>query len=279
VGVKLEDPMIPRPATVTRVVRETEDVFTIDLDVTTWPGGFRFSPGQFTMLYQFGIGEVPLSISGDPASPDRIVHTIRSVGSVTQAMDRIEKGETLGVRGPYGSAWPLESARGRDLVLVAGGLGLAPLRPALYHALAHRDEFGRVVLVYGTRSPDALLFERELRRWRGRPDLEVQVTVDQAGRDWRGDVGLVTALLPKCTFDSGNTVALLCGPEVMMRFAARELERLGVAAGAIHVSLERNMKCAVGFCGHCQLGPTFICKDGPVFPLDRVRWLLETREL
>lgn len=278
-GVIAADPMVPRAANVTRFVRETEEVFTLDLDVSRWPGGFRFRPGQFAMLYPFAQGEVPISISGDPADRACLVHTVRAVGAVTQALERIREGQALGVRGPFGSAWPVEAARGKDLVLVAGGVGLPPLRPVLYEVLAQRADFGRVVLVYGARSPEALVYKDELEAWRARKDLEVHVTVDHAPPGYAGEVGVVTTALPRARFDAARCVAFLCGPEVMMRFASRELERLGTERAAIHVSLERNMKCAVGFCGHCQLGPTFVCKDGPVFPLERVAPLLGTREL
>jgi NAD(P)H-flavin reductase len=271
--------MIPEIARITRVKREIPDVFTLHLDVSARAGGFPFAPGQFNMLYAPGVGEAPISISGDPAHPGELVHTIRAVGAVTRAMQALKKGGELGLRGPYGSAWPLAEARGRDLVFVAGGLGLAPLRPAILHALAHRADYRRVVILYGARTPEDLLFRKDLERWRGRLDTSVEVTVDRAELGWPGHVGVVPALLGRAEIDGPNAVALLCGPEVMMRFSVRELERLGVPRRGIHVSMERSMKCGVGLCGHCQYGPTFVCKDGPVFRFDRVERLFYVREI
>jgi NAD(P)H-flavin reductase len=273
----MADPMLPRPFRVTRVVRETHDVVTLFLD----PGdhGFEFAPGQFNMLYAFGVGEVPISISGDPADPSVLVHTIRDVGAVTRALCAAKRGDTIGVRGPYGSSWPVEHARGDDILIIAGGIGLAPLRPAFYHVLAHRRDYGRVTLIYGARTPSDLIYRKQLESWRGQFGLDVQVTVDTASRDWFGPVGVVTRLLPSARFDPGDTTAMLCGPEVMMRFCTRDLEARGVPGDHVHVSLERNMKCAIGFCGHCQFVPYFLCKDGPVFRFSQVEWLLAMREV
>jgi NAD(P)H-flavin reductase len=231
------------------------------------------------MLYVFGLGEVPISISGDPLAPAPLLHTTRAAGVVTRAMAKLKKGDVLGVRGPYGAGWPLEQARGRDLVIAAGGIGLAPLRSVMYHAFARRGDFGEVVLLLGTRTPRDICFKGELRRWSARRDLQVHVTVDHVVGRWRGNVGVVTKLIPHARFDPANTIALMCGPEVMMRFTALELQNRGVPFERIYASLERNMRCAVGLCGHCQFGPTFICKDGPVFRYDRVKPLLAVREL
>jgi NAD(P)H-flavin reductase len=239
----------------------------------------HFAPGQFNMLYAFGIGEIPLSISGDPADPARLVHTVRDVGAVSAAIARLAPGEMVGLRGPYGTAWPLEEARGSDVVFVAGGLGLAPLRPAICQVLAQRARHGRVVLLYGARSPRDILFSAELERWRRRGDMDVAVTVDHAGTDWRGEVGVVPRLIARAGFDPAHTLAMLCGPEVMMRFSAMALQEAGVPAGRIHLSLERNMECAVGLCGHCQFGPDFVCRDGPVARYDRIASRLSVPEL
>ncbi|MFI5119291.1 MAG: FAD/NAD(P)-binding protein [Thermoanaerobaculia bacterium] len=273
------DPMRPRPYRVQKVERETSDTFTMHLVPEMSQAAFPFKPGQFNMLYAHGAGEVPISISGDPTLPQVLVHTTRAVGAVTKALGRLEKGDSLGVRGPFGTAWPVEEAEGSDIVFVAGGIGLAPLRPALHHVLEHRGRYGRVVLLYGTRMPEDILYARQLRKWRAELDLDVHVTVDRATRDWRGNVGVVTTLIPRVPFEARQTVALVCGPEMMMRFTVQELERRCVAEDRIHVSLERNMKCAVGLCGHCQLGPLFVCRDGPVFPYGRVRGLVSVREV
>jgi NAD(P)H-flavin reductase len=268
--------MVPRPSRIRRVRRESAETFTLELaadDVAP------FAPGQFNMLYVFGVGEAAISLSGDPARPDTLVHTTRAVGTVTRAMQRLHRGAALGVRGPFGTGWPLAEARGKDVVLIAGGIGLAPLRPVLYAIVARRREFGRVTLLYGARGPEDVLYGRELERWRDRGAITVAVTLDHATRGWVGDVGVVTTLVPRASFDPTNVVALVCGPEIMMRFAAQALAARGVPDERIFVSLERNMKCALGWCGHCQLGPAFVCKDGPVFPYARVQRLLTVREL
>jgi len=273
------DPMRPVPFVVRRALRETADTFTLCLDPAVAEGIHRFEPGQFNMLYVFGVGEAPVSISGDPARPEQLVHTIRAVGSVTRAMQKLGKGDAVGVRGPFGTAWPVEQAHGHDVVIVAGGIGLAPLRPALYHILLHRGQYGRVVLLYGARSPRDMLFARELREWRSRFDLEVEVTVDRATAEWQGAVGVVTKLIGRSPFDPGSAMAFVCGPEVMIRFTVMALQRRGMADPSIFVSMERNMRCAVGFCGHCQFGPAFVCKDGPVFRYDRTLPFFGLREV
>ena len=266
---------LPTPLAITDVVRELPGVFTLTF---TPAGGFAFRPGQFNMLYAHGVGEVPISISGDPAEPSRLLHTIRAVGTVTRALERLDTGAQVGVRGPYGSAWPLDEVCGRDVWFIAGGLGLAPLRPAIIHVLANRSQYGAVNILCGARNPETLLYRDELSRWRGRFDCRVEVIVDRAGRDWYGPVGVVTKLVNDDMFGPNDAV-FACGPEVMLRFMVRELARRGVAPSAIWVSLERSMKCGVGLCGHCQLGGTFLCKDGPVYRFEQVAAWLQTREL
>ena len=275
----LSDPMAPSPFRVQGVRKETYDTFTLELLPANGATGFAFAPGQFNMVYVSGVGEVPISISGDPAKPRTLIHTVRSVGTVTKKICQPQAGSVLGVRGPFGSSWPVEQAVGSDVVIVCGGIGLAPLRPALYHVMANRGKYGRVALLYGARTPEDLLYKTELPKWRGQFDLQVEVTVDSATGGWRGNVGVVTTLIPPARFDPENTVAMVCGPEVMMRFTLLELERRGVPTENTFVSMERNMKCAVGFCGHCQFGPTFICKDGPVFRFDQIQPFFVTREI
>jgi NAD(P)H-flavin reductase len=271
--------MLPDPYRIEKAKRETRDTFTLHLAPVNCGRPFHFSPGQFNMLYQFGIGEVPISISGDPVDPDRLVHTIRAVGPVTKAMQRLKPGATLGVRGPYGRGWPVQEAAGSDVLFVAGGIGLAPLRPAMYYVLAHRQQYGRVVLLYGTRTSQDILYLSEIEGWRARFDLDVHVTVDTATREWRGDVGVVTKLISRAPCDPFSSVAFVCGPEVMMRFTALELRKAGIELTHVYISMERNMKCGVGLCGHCQFGPTFICKDGPVYPYENIKELLTIREI
>jgi len=269
-------PMAPRPFRVARRRRETADTWTLELEPVTGPP-LEVAPGQFTMLYPFGIGEVPISVSGDTTGP--LVHTVRTVGPVSAAICQSRRGAVLGVRGPFGNSWPVEAAKGCDVVVVAGGIGLAPLRPALLHVLRSRGDYGDVVLLYGSRTPGDLLYRREVERWRGRFDVEVDVTVDRGEDGWLGNVGVVPKLIASARFDPDSAVAMVCGPEIMMRFAAEALLERGIAPDRIAVSMERNMRCGLGHCGHCQLGPTLICRDGPVYRWDEIVPLMEVREL
>jgi NAD(P)H-flavin reductase len=273
------NPMLTYPHSIKRIQQETYDTFTLELKpkgkIQTKP----FAPGQFNMLYVFGVGEVPISISGDPAKRDVLVHTTRSVGTVTNAMRKLRQGDLIGVRGPFGTSWPMEEGKGCDIVFVAGGIGMPPLRPSVYQLLSHRREYGKVFLLYGARTPADLLYQQEMEQWRTRSDLHVDITVDRALRWWRGNVGVVTTLIPKADFDPTSTIAMMVGPEIMMRFTIAELQKRGLPDESIYISMERNMKCGFGFCGHCQLGPFFVCKDGPVFRYDRVKPFLGKGEI
>jgi NAD(P)H-flavin reductase len=273
------DPMCPQGFLVESVSRETHDTFTLTLQPSEGVELPRFAPGQFSMLYVFGVGELPISISGDPEQSRRLAYTVRSVGPATQALVSRRPGDWVGVRGPFGAAWPLGAARGKDVLIVTGGIGLAPLRPAIYHVLGNRDDYVRLIVLYGARSPRDLLFRKELSAWPRSPDTQVLTTVDYGGVEWRGRVGVVTTLFRHVRLHPDRTVALICGPEIMMRYVIPELEHRGVPVGDIYLSMERNMKCAVGFCGHCQYGPHFICKDGPVFRYSQIRSLLDRHEL
>ncbi len=272
------EPMLPRPFEVVATRRETADTVTLDFAATDGEG-LQFSPGQFTMIYAFGVGEVPISVAGGSADDNVLTHTVRAVGAVTDAICSAEAGTQFGIRGPYGIGWPMDAAEGGDVVVVAGGIGLAPLRPVILRLLDNRARYGAVSLLYGTRSPDDLLYEEELRQWRGRFDIEVEVTVDRAADGWYGDIGLVTNLLTRIEYDPENVTAMVCGPEIMMKVVAREMGRAGTDPSSVYVSMERNMKCAVGFCGHCQYGPDFICRDGPVFTYAAVRDRMRVSEL
>ncbi|MBD3234229.1 MAG: Ni/Fe hydrogenase subunit gamma [candidate division Zixibacteria bacterium] len=277
--INLTEPMITRPFRVNRAIKDTHDTFSLELTPSGNSNKFDFAPGQFNMLYVFGVGEVPISISGDPAKQSKLVHTTRAVGNVTKAMNKLKAGDTLGVRGPFGTAWPVKEAEGEDVVLVAGGIGLAPLRPVIYHLLANRGQYGKIALLYGARTPEDILFQKTLEKWRSRFDFEMYITVDRATGNWKGNVGVVTQLIPRSPFDPLNCVAMICGPEIMMRFTVLELEKRGVTTNKIYVSMERNMKCGIGLCGHCQLGRTFICKDGAVYPYSQIADLFTKREL
>jgi NAD(P)H-flavin reductase len=275
---RVAHPMTPVLGHVRQRWMETDDTFTVELDVEQ-PEPFSFQPGQFNMLYVFGVGEIPISISGNPDRPETLTHTTREVGIVTRAMRQLTVGDVLGVRGPFGSTWPMEAAEERDVVVIAGGIGLAPLRPVLYHLVAHRERYRRVVLLYGARTPEDILYQDEVREWSSYLDVEVHVTVDRATRRWHGNVGVITTLIPRAPFDPKNALAMICGPEIMMHFTVQELHRRGVRSDQIYVSMERNMQCALGLCGHCQYGPSFVCKDGPVYRFDEIEPLFSVREL
>jgi anaerobic sulfite reductase subunit B len=269
-------PMTPLPFRVTRRSRETRDTWTLELEPLSGEPLVP-QPGQFTMLYVFGSGEVPISVS--ETTGGKLVHTVRAVGAVTTAICAARPGSVLGVRGPFGNTWPVDDAAGCDVVVVAGGIGLAPLRPAIQRVLERRGEFGELVVAYGTRTPADLLYRREVERWRGRFDAQVEVTVDSGEGGWRGRVGVVPKLVDGARFDPGNAIAFVCGPEVMMHFTARALLDRGLPAERIYMSMERNMRCGLGHCGHCQLGPTLICRDGPVYRYDELVQLMAVREL
>ena len=275
----ISNPMLPNPFRIQRLQKETRDTFTIELEPINGTNKRSFAAGQFNMLYVFGVGEVPISISGDPAQLETIKHTARAVGAVTRTLQKLRCGDILGVRGPFGSHWPVEESVGSDVVIIAGGIGLAPLRPVLHQVISHREKYGKIVLLYGVRTPEDLPYKRELEQWRRRFDIEVKVTVDSATGNWRGDVGVVTTLIRRVQFDPLHAVAMICGPEVMMRFTIKELQNCGVGNEHIFISMERNMKCGIGLCGHCQCGPAFICKDGPVFRYDRIKEFSGKREI
>jgi NAD(P)H-flavin reductase len=272
------EPMVPTRAIVDRRIRETDDTFT--LEIRSLKGlDFSFLPGQFNMLYAFGAGEVPISISGDPSDPDKLVHTIRVVGKVTEGLDALRKGDVLGIRGPFGKPWPVEEAEGRDIVIIAGGIGLAPLRPVIYHVLTNRMRFNRVVILYGARSPKDILYPKDLGSWSSHLDVDVFATVDRATREWRGSVGVITDLIRPAPFDPHSVRAFVCGPEIMMTYAVQHLRARGVHPDRIFISMERNMKCGIGRCGHCQYGASFVCKDGPVFRYDEIDRRYRVREI
>ncbi len=275
---RTDDPMIPRIARIRSRRRENREVWTLDIrDETSQGTGFR--PGQFNMVTVFGVGEIPISFSGDPCRPDRLVHTVRSVGPVSTALAALRSGAIVGLRGPFGKGWPVSEAAGRDILVVAGGLGLAPLRPLLYQLRAEREEYGRIVLLYGARSPDDVLFRHETMSGLQKFDIEVHLTVDHAAVGWQGNVGVVTTLVPKVGLDFERTIAFVCGPEVMMRMTISALRASGLRNDAIYLSMERNMKCAVALCGRCQFHSVLVCRDGPVFRYDRIGALLAHKEL
>lgn len=277
-GVAVPDPMMPRLFRIKRVKREVPGVFTWLLAAEDGQP-FYFRPGQFNMLYAFGLGEVAISISGDCRETGILMHTIRAVGSVTKEMAKLKAGAQIGVRGPFGRGWPIDDVTGNDIIFVTGTVGLAPLRPLILEVLARRNEFGRVVLCYGSRGIDDILYEDDLHRWRGRFDTNVHVTVHSAPAGYRGRVGSVAAAVRAAHLDGEHSQAFVCRSETMTKPAVDALHEKGITSDRIWVTLERNMKCGVGLCGHCQFGPTFMCKDGPVYRYDQIDRYFTTREL
>lgn len=276
-----DNPWFTRTVRIDDVIDETAGVATYRLTVADKNGtaSYRFAPGQFNMLYLPGVGESAISMSGDPSRTDGWIHTVRVAGNVTKTLALLRRGDTLGLRGPFGVGWPTNELTGNDIVIVAGGLGMAPLRPLIYHIINHRDQFDRVWLICGARTSDGLLYTDEYDAWR-QCGIDVRVTVDRATTDWDGHIGVVTLLIDRLQLPRPKETHLVaCGPEVMMKYAAASGFRLGIDAERIWVSLERNMQCAAGMCGHCQLGPEFICKDGPVLRFDRIRQYLFVEQL
>jgi NAD(P)H-flavin reductase len=267
--------MVPALFTLVAKRQDTLDTWTLELEPRSG-ARLAFAPGQFTMLSAFGTGEVPISISGGADGP--LTHTVRAVGLATQAICDAREGDVLTVRGPFGRPWPVEELAGADVVIVAGGIGLAPLRPAILAVLADRERYGRVALLYGGRSPDQLLFGDDLRSWADL-GIDVSVTVDSAGPEWLGHVGVVPRLVHRAAIAGARAGALLCGPEIMMRFTVAALAERDILAERVYASMERNMQCGIGHCGHCQLGPTLVCRDGPVYRWSELEPWLQIREL
>lgn len=276
---QIPDPMLPHPAIITSIQPEAPGIstYTIEFQDPALRGLYRFQPGQFNMLFVPGIGEVAISISSDPSDSSALLHTIRIAGNVTRAIDRLKIGDVIGLRGPYGSVWPMDRARGGDVIFVGGGIGLAPLRPAIYQAINHRAEYGKVTILVGARAPADLLYPLEYDVWREN-DIDVIVTVDRADETWKERVGVVPMLFYSLRPDPKRTTLLTCGPEIMMRFVVYEALARRISKDRIYVSLERNMKCGIGFCGHCQFGPTFLCKEGPVLAYTQVEPFFSVEE-
>lgn len=274
----MQDVFSPDLWRVKDIIKETEDTFTLALVPSEEKKKFSFSPGQFNMLYYFAVGEAPISISGADERRNILFHTIRRVGGVTQALGSLKKGEFLGLRGPFGNSWQRSEAKGKDIFIVAGGLGLAPLRPFIRNILKERQNYGKVIILYGARNPSLILYKEELSQWRSRLDISVEVSVDTATRLWRGNVGVISDLISRYEVNK-NSFIFICGPEIMMKVVAREFLEKGADERKIFLSLERNMNCGIGLCGHCQCGEYFVCKDGPIFSLAQISNLINIREV
>ncbi len=268
------NPLLPESAVVLKTKQQTYDTITFTMALTgERQTKYRFQPGQFNMVSLFGIGEAPISISSEPERENSFDHTVRIVGNLTGALRQLEAGDLVGVRGPYGSGWPVDEAVGKDVLVVAGGIGLAPLRPVITHILANRPHYGKLEILYGARTPQDLLYTDEYESWRSALDCTVSATVDTVPekQEWDGHVGVVTTLYKEMKTRPNNSVVMMCGPHIMMKFGIIGLEKDGFSPDNLYVSLERRMKCGVGMCGHCQTGPVHVCKDGPVFQYSRLQ--------
>jgi NAD(P)H-flavin reductase len=266
------NPYLIHPAMIVERKQESTDILTFRLQLTdpAHQEAFRFEAGQFNMLYVFGVGEVAISIVSDPDKPDFLDHTIRIVGRVTQVLGNMQIGETLGIRGPFGKGWPMREGKGKDILVVTGGLGCAPVVGAIEYIFRRREEYGNLTILHGVKTPHDLLYRERYDVWRHQPNAKVLLTSDEPGKTWHSHVGVVTELFDELQLEPDNTLVMMCGPEIMMRVACNVLTHKGLRPDSMYVSLERHMECGIGLCGHCQLGPFFLCKDGPVMRLDRV---------
>ena len=266
------NPYLIYPATIIERKQESTDIvtFRLKLSNTAHQGAFRFEAGQFNMIYVFGVGEVAISIVSDPDEPGLMDHTIRMVGRVTQVLGHMQIGETVGIRGPFGKGWPMLEANGKDVLVVTGGLGCAPVVGAIEYIFRRRKEYGSLTILHGIKTPHDLLYRERYDSWRHQPNTRVLLASDEPEKTWHSHVGVVTELFDNLPLDSNNTLVMMCGPEIMMRVACNKLTHKGLCPDAMYVSLERHMECGIGLCGHCQLGPFFLCKDGPVMRMDRV---------
>jgi len=275
----MTDPQLPHEAQIVERIQESPGIFTLRLKFTdaTRHAAFRFEPGQFNMLYLHGVGEVPISIVSDPEGERLFDHTIREVGRVTRGFAQLRAGDRIGVRGPYGCGWPLKSAENRDVMVVTGGLGCAPVVSVIHYVMRRRERFRRLVIMQGVKHSDDLIWREQYARWSESPGTQVLVAADVGATLWPWHVGHVTELFDKVEIDSKNAVIMMCGPEGMMQVAVDHLTERGIAETDIYLSMERSMHCAVGLCGHCQYGGQFVCKDGPVFSYRDVKALFGKR--
>jgi NAD(P)H-flavin reductase len=273
------NPAVPREVEVIERIQESDSVFTLRLRFTdpAVHAAYSFHPGQFNMVHLYGVGEVPISIVSDPEDDHLLDHTIRAVGRVTRGLAALGVGDRLGVRGPFGRGWPLIEAQGSDVLVLTGGLGCAPSVSAINYILRRRERYGRLVIIQGVRHVDDLIWRDSYRRWAQSPDTTVLLAANEAGPGWPWHVGMVTELLDKASLDTAHTTAMMCGPEGMMRAGVLRLLDLGMPEDLIYISTERNMQCGVGRCGHCQIGPNFVCRDGPVFAYPQIKQFFGVR--
>lgn len=275
----MPNPYVPHPARILERRQESDTIFTLRLrfEEAAVREHYRFAPGQFNMVYLFGVGDVPISIVSDPETEGVFDHTIRRVGRVTEGLAALREGDCVGIRGPYGRGWPLTLAEGRDVLVITGGLGCAPVVSVIHYVIRRRRRFGRLTIIQGVKHSDDLIYRDQYEAWGQLPNTEVHVAANAVHGPWPWHVGPVTELIERAAPDPHRTIAMMCGPEGMMLAAARILLEKGMPEGALYLSLERNMQCGIGHCGHCQIGGHFVCRDGPVFSFAEVRELLGIR--
>ena len=274
----MENPYIPSKAVIKKIRKETADTNTYTLAFLDKEkrDRFSFTPGQFVMVSVLGIGEAAISLSSSPLNRECFDITIHKVGDVTNAISSMKKKDSLWIRGPYGKGWPMEEARGKNLLIIAGGIGLPPLRGVIANIEKKREEYGQLEILYGARTPKDLIFQYEYDGWKKIKGARLEITVDEAQEKWDGNIGLVTSLFPKMVTHPSNAVVFTCGPEIMMLYVTKCLETMGFKEEQIYVSMERRMKCGVGKCGHCQIGSRYVCKDGPVFSFTELKKIPDT---
>ncbi len=268
---------LPKTAKITQHTQESRTIFTLETQFTKDTPHDSFYPGQFNMLYLYGIGEVAISIASDPAHKTHLKHTIRAVGRVTRALQNLREGDEIGIRGPYGNGWPLSDIQGKNLIIVTGGLGCAPTVSMINYILARREQYGEITILQGVKHSEDLIFRKQYALWQASPNTSVHIAADVAGPKWPWAVGYVTDMIQSLHLHPEETIALMCGPEMMMHAAVKALTMKGLPETAIYLSMERNMACGIGLCGHCQYGGLFVCKDGPIFAYPKIKALFSVK--
>ena len=274
----LSDVYLPHSAKIIARRQESPTIFTLQTEFIEDPQpSYFFQPGQFNMLYLYGVGEVAISIASDPDVHTYLSHTIRAVGRVTKALHKLKEGDEIGIRGPYGKGWPIQEAQGKDVIIVTGGLGCAPTVSVINYILARRELYGALTILQGVKHSDDLIFQKQYALWRQAPNTQVHIAADCAGPKWPWAIGYVTDMIQSLTLEPDKTITMMCGPEMMMHAAIGALIKKELPEEAIYLSMERNMACGVGHCGHCQYGGFFVCKDGPVFAYPQIKALFSEK--
>lgn len=269
------DPYLPIEAEVIECIHESSNIFTLKLSFVERDLHllYHYQPGQFNMVYLYGVGEVAISIVSDPNEKHTFSHTIRAIGRVTKALQRLSAGDRLGIRGPFGRGWPLHQAQGKDIMIITGGLGCAPTVSVINYIQGRRSQYGQLRILQGVRHTEDFIFRKQYEKWQQSPQTEIYLAASQAAHSWPWNIGYVTDTIQTLDIHPENTIAMMCGPEMMMRTAIKALKQKNVVEHNIYLSMERNMECGIGQCGHCQYGGYFICKDGPVFAYPEIKEL------